>query len=286
MFARDHNWETGDQYRATLVGNERFITAAEDFIRTQHSMDLYCDFCASMQKMRVDVGPNFGEGYPNLREGMLCSCGAKNRDRLMLLAMQRRVRADDRVVVFGSTGRLAEWLRDTRADTMFCEYFGPSHASGAREQTDSGPVFNENLCEMTFVNGSVDVLVHCDVLEHIPNVAQAARECARVLAPGGRLIFTMPFFQALETTTVRARIDANGEVEHLLSPEIHGDPMQPEGALAYYNFGWDVLEHFRAAGLRSIAVHMIYDPFRGLVSNGCQYPELNMLPIYLMAEKA
>ena len=286
MFARDYSWETSDQYRDAIDGNERFIAAAEDFIRKHDTISLYCEFCAAVQKMRVDVGPNFGEGYPNLREGLLCECGAKNRDRLMMLAIQRRVRGNDRIVVFGSTGRLAEWSRKAHSDTIFCEYFGAAHASGARLQTDSGPVFNQNLCETTFADGSVDLLVHCDVLEHIPDVARAAQECARVLAPGGRLIFTMPFFQALDATIVRARVDAQGKVEHLLPPEIHGDPIQPEGALAYYNFGWDVLQYFRSAGLGNIAVHMVYDPFRGLVSNGCQYPEMNMLPIYLMSEKA
>ncbi len=285
MFAQDYSWETSAGYRQAIDGNERFIAASEDFIRKQESIELYCDFCQSVRTMRVDVGPNFGEGYPNLREGLVCECGAKNRDRLMMLAIRPRIHSNDRIVVFGSTGRLAAWLRATHSNTTFCEHFGAAHASGARVETEDGPVLNENLCGMTFADGSVDMLVHCDVLEHIPNVARAAEECARVLAPRGRLIFTMPFFQALEATIVRARVDAAGTVEHLLPPEIHGDPIQPEGALAYYNFGWDVLQYFRSAGLANTAVHMVYDTIRGLVSNGCQYPELNMLPIYLVTTK-
>jgi hypothetical protein len=235
--------------------------------------------------MQVDAGPNFGDGYPNLREGMVCVCGSKNRDRLMLLALRAGIKPGDRVVMFGSQGPLADWVRRMFPGTRFCEYLGDRVALGAAIETPSGTVFNEDLRAMTFAGGSVDVLIHCDVLEHVPRVELAAIDSHRVLSPGGRTVFTMPFFQDCDATVVRAVLLDDGRIDHRLPPEMHGDPMQPEGVLAYYNFGWDVLDHFRGAGFAAPDVRMIYDPFRGLVSNGCQYPELNMLPVFCAATK-
>lgn len=50
---------------------------------------------------------------------------------------------------------------------------------------------------LPFASGAFDVVVAMDVLEHIPDHAAAAREIARVLAPGGALIATVPAYRAL-----------------------------------------------------------------------------------------
>ncbi|HEX3132418.1 MAG TPA: bifunctional 2-polyprenyl-6-hydroxyphenol methylase/3-demethylubiquinol 3-O-methyltransferase UbiG [Planctomycetota bacterium] len=42
---------------------------------------------------------------------------------------------------------------------------------------------------LALANGSVDVVVCVDVLEHVPSVPQVLAECARVLKPGGWLLF-------------------------------------------------------------------------------------------------
>ncbi len=41
-------------------------------------------------------------------------------------------------------------------------------------------------------DGSVDLLICCDVLEHVPDHMQGMREIFRVLAPGGSAILTVP----------------------------------------------------------------------------------------------
>ncbi|HEX8425815.1 class I SAM-dependent methyltransferase [Hymenobacter sp.] len=50
---------------------------------------------------------------------------------------------------------------------------------------------------LTFHNASFDLVVASDVLEHIEDEAQALREWARVLRPGGRLLIFVPAFQFL-----------------------------------------------------------------------------------------
>lgn len=45
---------------------------------------------------------------------------------------------------------------------------------------------------ITLADGSFDCITMLAVLEHIPNTPAVAAECARLLAPGGRLIITVP----------------------------------------------------------------------------------------------
>lgn len=77
-------------------------------------------------------------------------------------------------------------------------------------------------------------------------------ELRRVLRPGGRLVFSVPLSPAAPTIE-RARLLKDGEVEHLLPPEYHGDRIRGRGrVLAYRNYGFDVLERVAAQGFRDV----------------------------------
>ena len=62
---------------------------------------------------------------------------------------------------------------------------------------------------------------------------------------------------------MRARVLADGGIEHLLEPEIHGDPVAG-GVLCYYHFGWDLLDALRAAGFRDATWHRVWSAREGL----------------------
>jgi SAM-dependent methyltransferase len=49
-----------------------------------------------------------------------------------------------------------------------------------------------DMQKMSFESGSVDVIIHSDTLEHIPNSKLALSECFRVLKPKGHLFYTVP----------------------------------------------------------------------------------------------
>lgn len=49
---------------------------------------------------------------------------------------------------------------------------------------------------LPFADDSFDIVLSFDVLEHVSDPFQSARELARVLKPGGRLYIDMPFLQA------------------------------------------------------------------------------------------
>jgi hypothetical protein len=57
-----------------------------------------------------------------------------------------------------------------------------------------------------------------------------------------------------ESTMVRAKVAANGTVEHLMEPEYHGDPTQSSGCLCYYHFGWDLIDAMRVTGFRDVTI--------------------------------
>jgi 2-polyprenyl-3-methyl-5-hydroxy-6-metoxy-1,4-benzoquinol methylase len=50
----------------------------------------------------------------------------------------------------------------------------------------------EDIQDIHHSDGSFDTVISCETIEHVPNPAQAVRELARVLKPGGRLFVTTP----------------------------------------------------------------------------------------------
>ena len=50
---------------------------------------------------------------------------------------------------------------------------------------------------ISYEDNTFDVVVTCDMLEHVDNDVQAVKEILRVLKPGGYLIFTVPAFNAI-----------------------------------------------------------------------------------------
>lgn len=70
-----------------------------------------------------------------------------------------------------------------------------------------------DLQRMSFSDDSVDILIHSDTLEHVPDAKAALQETLRVLRPGGFLFYTIPI--------VVGRL---GRSRHGLPPSYHGKP--------------------------------------------------------------
>jgi SAM-dependent methyltransferase len=106
----------------------------------------------------------------------------------------------------------------------------------------------ENLEALTFADESIDLHVTQDVCEHIFAPDKAFREIARTLRPGGAHIFTVPLVNKDQPTEFRARMNADGSVEHLVKPpEYHGNPISEKGSLVTVHWGYDICEYIHSA---------------------------------------
>jgi ubiquinone/menaquinone biosynthesis C-methylase UbiE len=55
-----------------------------------------------------------------------------------------------------------------------------------------------DACQLPFRNGSFDLVVISEVLEHLNSPAEGAREFARVLAPRGRIVASTPYKEKIQ----------------------------------------------------------------------------------------
>ncbi|MBN2056319.1 methyltransferase domain-containing protein [bacterium] len=94
----------------------------------------------------------------------------------------------------------------------------------------------EDLQCLTFPDAMFDVVVSQDVFEHIRDLPAAWREVHRVLTPGGRHVFTVPYFRD-RLTRRRIAVDGDREID-LLPREYHRDSVRD--GLVYTEFGGDL----------------------------------------------
>jgi len=66
------------------------------------------------------------------------------------------------------------------------------HALSLCKNRGNGRVIQADAQKLPFHNQTFNVVTALDILEHVENDAQAAREIFRVLKPGGQLILTVP----------------------------------------------------------------------------------------------
>jgi SAM-dependent methyltransferase len=189
----------------------------------------------------------FTRSTSNLREDLPCvGCNLNNRLRASVWLFEQECRPgpQTRVYLTEQVTALHAVLAARYPLLRGSEYLGPTVARGA---VVNG-VRNESLTDLTFEDGAFDAILSFEVFEHIPDYRRALTECARVLAPGGHMVFSVPFLSDAAETLVRARVGTDGTIEHLLPAEYHGDPLSSDGCLCFQHFGWDLLDDLRAAG--------------------------------------
>jgi len=106
-------------------------------------------------------------------------------------------------------------------------------------------------------NASVGLLVSRAVLEHVPDLAAAVREMARVIQPGGHTIHLFPCRYSL--FAIVARTLPFKPVVSLLHRVVPSTIDQVEFEV-FYDRGWpaEVERTFRAAGFRDVAVELTW----------------------------
>jgi SAM-dependent methyltransferase len=107
----------------------------------------------------------------------------------------------------------------------------------------------EDLRRLTFPDGSFDLIISAEVLEHVFDLPDVLREIARVLKPGGLHVFTIPNRYPFPATSFVRAVEVGGEVEHRVALHYHiaGDGSK---SLVVTDFGAELADQHAAAGLR------------------------------------
>lgn len=170
--------------------------------------------------------------------GVCLTCQINSRQRFAAELLRTRP-TSARVYLTEHQTALRMRLALTIPDLASSEYLG-DHKPG----TVIDGVRHEDLHELSFGDGSKDVILSLDVLEHVHNPLLAVQEIERVLAPGGLAVVTFPFFSDREITVRRSNL-VDGTVENLLPAEFHGNPLGG-GSLVFSEFGWDFIREVLA----------------------------------------
>lgn len=233
----------------------------------------YCGACRAAARFRFDLSTADLDGIPNWRESLHCSsCGLFSRIRHAVSLADAhtpiesaRIYATEQATTFyawlrkrGINVHGSEFVRDASRLEALGRYV--SELVGERVRINT-----EDVTSLTLPDASRDVVFTFDVLEHVPDYRAAVGEFHRVLAPGGLLVVTVPFDTARDQTLVRASIASDGHVEHHVTPEYHGDPAADAGCLAFYTFGWSLLDELRDAGFSSVRLATAWSPALGLL---------------------
>jgi SAM-dependent methyltransferase len=232
--------------------HEYFSAHASELGRTpDSSCDLNgsCHVCNKEVVFKVD-SPADGDAV-NWRETLKCpECGLINRWRSCLHVFESLCEPTqkDRIYLTETLSPVYQNLAGRFPLLVSSEYF-PDSEFGEMVPTHVMPVRNEDVTQLSFDDSSLDIILCFDVLEHVPEYRSALKEFYRVLGKGGQLILSVPFSHD-QKTLVRARLDAAGNIEHLVEPCYHGDPLSAQGVLSYYDFGMDLLDDMRAAGFQ------------------------------------
>jgi SAM-dependent methyltransferase len=185
-------------------------------------------------------------------------------------------------MIFEQLTPLYAILKKETPHLIGCEFLGSEKIAGQTYEHQGHMVRHEDMLAMSIPATSVDLLMHFDVLEHVADHRMALAECWRVLAPGGSMLVTLPFYTANDTTLIRAQVE-NGRLKHLLPDVFHGNPVGG-GALVVIEAGWEILSDIRATGFDT-RMALVHDPEAGIVSNGCPWPIGQCWPIVFHATK-
>jgi hypothetical protein len=172
-----------------------------------------------------------------LRDQLICDlCGSIPRFRALMyvLSLVRPTWPLERIWELAPAGPASQRLAAACQNYTASQYW-PDVPPG---QSRDG-IRCEDIESPTFADESFDVVVACDVLEHVFDIDRALTSVQRVLTDTGIFLWTVPQRHDLPTTTPRVR-RGDRSVEYLLPPEYHGDPVNSDGILVTHDWGRDL----------------------------------------------
>ncbi|MDP1845274.1 MAG: methyltransferase domain-containing protein [Candidatus Moranbacteria bacterium] len=249
----------------------------EFIIEEQKESDLsaHCFFCGDKLPMKIDFlyasKQTDGKKIPNFRERMTCpKCGLNNRLRATYHLMrelfpdfeERKIYVTEEATPFFTK------LKEKNKNIIGSEYFAGDARKKILIEGLNREVNNEDITKLSFNNGEFDLVISCEVLEHIPDYKKALEEIYRVLKKDGYFIFSVPFISSSKKTITRAKI-VDGKTEHILPAEYHGDPVNADGGcLCFYYFGWDLFKELKKTGFQESGIYAYNSPKHAYLGEG------------------
>lgn len=236
----------------------------------------YCSVCHSNHPFVVDfqfAEEIDGKKVLNWRERLVCpNCGCSSRQRFMISKILENYTDDTKVLVYEQASNLFSKIKRTIPEVTGFEYVGDS----CKTKTVICGIDCENICGLSYPDEEFSLLISNDVFEYAYDYEKAFSEACRVLKPGGKMIFTVPFNGNSDVTVRRAEINENGLV-YTETPWYHGCPIEGQDSLLVYEvFGWDILTSLKECGFKDAYAKVYY---------GIKDGYMGYLPLYFEALK-
>ncbi len=193
----------------------------------------YCPVCESEVTFYAEQEP--------LRDYLLCrECHSMVRERALALVLDRLVPdwRNRKIHESSSAGRGISAKMAREAQNYVSSQFFPNSTMGAIIDGHR----NENLECQSFEDKVFDLVITLDVMEHVFHPQKAYLEIYRTLQPGGYYIHTFPIYKQYTEGQIKlAQLNSDGSIHHISSrPEYHGNPVDPNGSLVTFYYGYDV----------------------------------------------
>ncbi|HEY9696908.1 MAG TPA: tetratricopeptide repeat protein [Trichocoleus sp.] len=192
-----------------------------------------------------------GKWIPNWRESLYCKCGLISRVRAAfhLLLQESKLPTTAKIYLTEQVTPFYYQFKQRFPNLIGSEYLGNGLPSGFVREDG---IRNESITQLSFAGNELDAVVSLEVFEHVPDYKKALAEAYRALKDSGVLLFSAPFRHDLERNLIRAVVNSDGSITHLMTPEYHGDPISQEGCLCFQHFGWQILDELREVGFEEV----------------------------------
>lgn len=187
----------------------------------------------------------------NWRESLKCpESNLNNRVRgcIHIMDLECAPYASDKIYVMEQKTSTYRYLKQRYNRLVGSEYLGDNLLPG--ELVDG--IRHEDATNLSFSDESLSHILSFDVFEHVPAYLDAFKECYRALKSGGCLLWSVPMARRRQDNIIRATLNDDGSINHILEPEYHGNPIKNEGILCFYHFGWQMLQEVRDLGFSDV----------------------------------
>src|SRR5207237_4178729 len=137
--------------------------------------------CRQCQRFAFRVRPS-----PGAEVKRCLICGANLRYEMLAEQIRKLDLEGKTVVELDPSSPLRQILM--RASRYIRTYYSPTEPAGSVRPDGAR---REDVTDLSFAAGSIDLMVSSDVLEHVPNLERASAQPARALTPAGRHLLTV-----------------------------------------------------------------------------------------------